>query len=324
MHDVTGRVVGITSGQSTMLLEDLVVALRAFPPAGSRTDEIGCSIDPTKEGLSRMQQQLLRIYSGAVPRDPHSIVNSLRTALGLQEVTVFGVSDKTHFAQVLVEADYRMKLIGIGLEVPPVKITSYVSRANPRNVARNALQRWYFVPDYECVKVSDDELAMEMVGNRIKLVGEDEVVAAGGTTVRSSHVDTASQAFVGSFTRKYNELAGKVPVYSQLRNLIDASIAAAYIQDRDLYAHAGWRMDVFGSEANFPVEVYEAPETVETAINAIWKGHTLMTPIGGGVNMQPRNALRADRMLSDDDGKLSTVHKAVDLSALKPGCWWWD
>ena len=38
---------------------------------------------------------------------------------------------KTHFAQVLVEADYRMKLIGIGLEQPPVRMVSYVDRANP-------------------------------------------------------------------------------------------------------------------------------------------------------------------------------------------------
>ena len=81
----------------------------------------------------------------------------------------------------MVEADYRMKLIGIGLEQPPVRLKSYVARANPRQIARNALQRWYFVPDYQCVRVSDDALAMELVGEGVKLVGEDEVVAKDGS-----------------------------------------------------------------------------------------------------------------------------------------------
>ena len=52
----------------------------------------------------------------------------------------------------MVEADYRMKLIGIGLEKPPVRLVSYVDRAKPSDVGRNALQRWFFVPDYQCVR----------------------------------------------------------------------------------------------------------------------------------------------------------------------------
>ena len=43
-------------------------------------------------------------------------------------------------------------------------------------IARNALQRWYFVPEYQCVRVSGDSLAMRLEGNGVKLVGENEVV----------------------------------------------------------------------------------------------------------------------------------------------------
>ena len=42
---------------------------------------------------------------------------------------------------MLVEADYRMKLIGIGLEKLPVRLQSYVERANPSAVAANAMER---------------------------------------------------------------------------------------------------------------------------------------------------------------------------------------
>ena len=36
------------------------------------------------------------------------------------------------------------------------------------------------MPDYQCVRVSEDKLAMELVGDGVKLVGEDELVSASG------------------------------------------------------------------------------------------------------------------------------------------------
>jgi len=305
-------------------LEDMIVALRAFPPAGRSTNAIMVSIDPTQEGLQRMQQFLAQVGGRATPNMTQQIVQGLRESLGLQTVTVQGISPKTHFAQVLVEADYRMKLIGIGLEQPPVDISSFVSRANPAAVSRNAMQRWYFVPNYECVRVSDDELAMEIVGDGVKLIGEDEFVTAKGGRVASTVRNRASQQFVNSFTTKYPELASKAPVYAQLRNLIDMAVAAAYIQDRDLFAKAGWRMEVFGDEAAMPVEHYETPKHVETAVNAIWKGRTLMTPIGGGVDIRPRDALHTSNLLRDEKGELAATRKSVDLSGLAADQWWWD
>ena len=121
INDGFGRPVGLSSGRPVIRLEDLVVALRAFPPAGTATRLIGCSIDPTKEGLAAMQQFLRQIGSTATPNDTQFIVNGLQSSLGPQTVSVNGVSPKTHFAMVLVEADYRMKLIGIGLEKPPIR-----------------------------------------------------------------------------------------------------------------------------------------------------------------------------------------------------------
>ena len=49
-----------------------------------------------------------------------------------------------------------------------------------------------------------------------------------------------------------------------------------------------------------------------------------MTPIGGGVQMRPAEALRAHRMLEDEDGSLGETHKTIDIKSLEPGRWWWD
>jgi hypothetical protein len=325
MADAGGRLVGINTGAAIVMLEDLVAALRAYPPSGGGVHQIRCSIDPTKEGLQKMQEFVIAVHkSNPRPSDAGLIAGGLKEKLGLQDVSINGVSPKSHFAQVLVEADYRMKLIGIGLETPPVKISSYISKANPRDVARNGLQRWYFTPDYECIKVAGDDLAMEMVGQGVKLIGEDELVNADGSrAVNGAHNNGASKAFTESFTKLYPELAKKSPVYAQLKNVIDLAIAAAFMQEKDYYGRAGWKMEVLGDERAVPVETCDVPKHVESTVNVVWRGNMLMTPIGGGVSILPRQALESGN-LQKDDGKVAATKEKIDLSKLGAGQWWWD
>jgi len=320
---VSGRVVGMTSGRPVVQLQDLIVALRAFPPQGSPTPLIGCSIDPTQEGLAAMQRFLRSTGSFATPAHTQPIRTGLQTSLGMQTVSIEGVPPSTHFAQVLVEADYRMKLIGIGLERPPVRLVSFIERANPSQVARNALFRWFFTPDYRCVRQSEDGLAMELVGDGVKLVGEDELVSAGGNRQAASRSNKASQAFVRSFTKKYSELAERSPVYAELRNLIDLVVAAAYIQQEDYYGRAAWTMELFGSEQAVPVETYNPPKQVATAVNAVWKGNRLMTPIGGGVQVDALMALAPENLLPDEHDNVSRLRSEAKIQ-LAEGQWWWD
>jgi hypothetical protein len=325
-----GRMQGLESGRPVLELQDLAVALRAFPPGTeNKKPFIYCSIDPTPEGLSRMHQ-FLHELGGRIgdprqnPGQEQFIANGLRERLGMQVITVGGISPKTHFAQVMVEADYRMKLIGIGLEVPPVHLTSYVDRARPSQVASNALQRWYFVPNYQCVRVSEDALAMEMVGEGVKLVGEDEVVAKDGRRGKSVRFNQASDSFVKAFTKVYPKLAEAAPVYAQLRNCIDLAVAAAFIQQQDYYDLAKWKPEVLGEENSYAVETLNPPQQVESAVNSLWRGNTLITPIGGGVQMRPTEAIAPNNLLEDDDSKVKAARASIELSKLGPEQWWWD
>jgi hypothetical protein len=325
----SGRMQGIQTGRPVLELQDLIVALRAFPPGADKKPLIYCSIDPTEEGLSQMHQFLHelgpRIGNPAQnPGQEQFIVNGLRERLGMQVITVGGISPKTHFAQVMVEADYRMKLIGIGLEIPPVRLTSYVERANPSQVARNALQRWYFVPEYQCVRVSDDSLAMKLEGEGVKLVGANEVVGKDGRRGKANKSNRASDAFVNAFTKVYPKLAERAPVYAQLRNCIDLAVAAAFIQNQDYYGLVGWKPSAFHSEQSYPVETLNAPKEVESAVNSIWKGNTLVTPIGGGVQMRPTEAIDPTNLLEDEKATVQEARAAIDLSKLAPDQWWWD
>ncbi len=325
--NVAGRVVGISNGRPVAQLQDLVVALRAFPPGRRGTPMIGCSIDPTEAGLAQMQR-FLRTTGSNFPAGSQRAVASyvltgLRTSLGMQEISITGIPPDTHFAQVMVEADYRMKLIGIGLERPPVRLVSFVDKVNPSTVSRNALFRWYFVPDYQCVRQSEDGLAMELVGDGVKLVGENELVTATGARKAVSRSNFASQAFTTDFTRSYPQLAERSPVYAELRNLIDMVVAAAFIQEQDYYGRAGWTMELFGDEAAFAVRTYNAPKQVASTVNAIFKNSRLMTPIGGGVEIKAARAIAPENLLPDEHSKVDKLRKEITLE-LAEGQWWWD
>jgi hypothetical protein len=328
MEDPVGRVVGITTRRPVCRLEDLAVALRLFGPGQkSGNTVISCSIDPTPEGLAAMQR-VLRQMGSQLPGPPspaiaNQIAGTLQESLGLQDITITGVPPETHFAQVLVEADYRMKLIGIGLEEPPVQMASFVQMVNPSQVARNALFRWFFVPDYQCVRVSEDGLAMKLEGDGVKLVGEDEMVSAEGQRRSVGAASRASQMFTTTFTKKYPELAERSPVFAELRNLIDMAVAAAFIQQQDYYSKADWKMELFGDESKLAVQRYPAPRKVAPAVSAVVRGNQLMTPIGGGVHIEPQQALAKRNLLPDEKGEVAKTRQEVQLR-LPKGRWWWD
>jgi hypothetical protein len=318
--DAANHVCGIESGRPSLQLQDLIVALRAFPPASKKSPVISVSIDPTAEGLAKMQNFLSSIRP--TPDDAEMIVNGLRTNLGMQNVRIGGVAANTHFAQVLLECDYRMKLIGLGMEKPPVKMISYVDRAV--GSTNNALERWYFIPDYNSARVASDNMGLELVGDTVKLVSENQVVNNDGSRVVTQGKNKASDLFTSTFTKKYPELAGKLPVFAEMRNMIDLAIAAAFINQQDLYTKGGWIADTFLDENALAVETHNVPLQVETVCTAVWKGGRLFTPVGGGVTIQARQALKTENLLPDEDGKITTLREGIDLKDLAADRWWWD
>lgn len=325
--DADGYHVGLISGRPTLRLDDVVIALRAYAPGTRGTEQIGCSIDPTQEGLARMQQYLAQ-FNGQLPAGPAAVTGpriamGLKESLGLQTVRVLGVPTTSRFAQTLVEADYRMKLIGIGLERPPVRLTSWVARANPNASSARQLQRWYFVPDYEAVAASPDGHVLKLSGQGVKLVGEDERVDNQGNRSKTAgHADGASVAFTKDFTKQFDALADRVPVFHAMRNLVDLSVAAAYIHKQDMYAAAGWDLGSWKNDETFDVRSDAGPEQVETAVNAVWQKGRLMTPIGGGVLIRTSHVIDASNLAQD--AALEAAAEAAAPSDLAAGQWWWD
>ena len=150
------------------------------------------------------------------------------------------------------------------------------------------------------------------------------IVEREGTRRESNAESRASLVFCKSFTQLYPQLAHLEPVYAELRNLIDMSVVAAFIQEKDYYNQADWDLGIFADESAYPVETYEAAKEVESAVNVVWKGNALMTPIGGGVHVEPRKALESENLLPDENGKVGEAQNQISLKELPEGQWWWD
>jgi hypothetical protein len=285
MPDLAGRMVGLQDGRPMIELRDLVVALRAYRPGGARGLFVGCTIDPSREGLARLQEFQRSVPATVRPEQLQQVAQQMargmHESLGQAEIRVFGISPRTHFAQVLIEADYRMKLIGLGLERPPIKLASYLDLL--QGGTGGTLQRWWLTPDYECVRVTDDRLGMELVGQGVRLQTEDKTVGPDGRLVGTAKSNRASELFTLGFTRSYEKLAAASPVYAQLRNLVDLLIVASYIQQQDFARRAGWSMDLFLDEQRLAVETEQAPRNAPAAANAVIKGTRVLAAAGGGV-----------------------------------------
>ena len=119
-----GSAVGADSGMPMMVIDDLVTAMQSVER--SRREPISCSIEPTEEGVQRLNRMLsgIRLRPG---QDPRSLEGQMKQAFGLQEVKLTGVPADSNYARVMVAADYQMKRIAMGLEPSGLReLPSYI------------------------------------------------------------------------------------------------------------------------------------------------------------------------------------------------------
>jgi hypothetical protein len=324
VQNPAGRTIGIVSGQPTLLLEDLVMALRTFGPDRKLNTWVGCTINPTAQGLKNLKSFQQRLPSQIHPRDrpaaAESLAEEMRDSLGLADVAVYGIHPRSHAAHVLIEADYRMKLIAIGLEAPPVRMTTFVAalKGAPRN-----LQRWWLTPEYRCLRASQDGRVIQLASRDVRLETENIRFGPHARITRTAvRPGRAARAYATSFTKNFQRIAEVRPVFSQLRNVIDLLIAAAWIRQENGYAKSGWLPRLFVDESKFAVHVHGEIAKAQCVANAVWKQNILVLPAGGGVSIMAAEALKSGQRLPDEGRTLQDFADSINLP--DDSRWWWD
>lgn len=320
-----GRIVSNDTLDPVVRLDDLLTLMRRGPNAAD--SHFGCSINPRQAALAKTQAFLAS--SNQKPLEPgqrKKWLGDLRDTVGKQDIEFFGIDPSSRVAKVLVEADYHMKLVGMGLADGVDGVESYLQsihlRPGEQPPAMSVL-RWWFTLNYKNIPHSEANDAFELVGQGVKVLSENEMLAAQGQRVHTGQSDPLNRQFAESFTDHFDELAKKYSVYGELRNVFDLAMAVAVIQSEGLADKVDWKPTLIANADKLRLPQGAVPREVETVINhRVINQRTILAGVSGGVMVAPGDVLKATRA---GDSAGATVERAAsapkDLSA---EAWWWD
>jgi len=318
-----GRLVG-NDGQPVLHLDDLVVLWRLMFGQASR---FGCAITPRQEALARLQEYLEQTGRRSLrPQDRRAWGDGLRASVGKQDVQVYGLDRQTRAARILVEADYHMKLVGMGLEEGVPGVESYLDLVKippGGSPPPMTVLRWWFTLNYDRVQTSPDRRAFALCGQGAQVLSENELLAAHGTRVHTGQSDDLNRQFAQSFTDQFPALCKKYPIYAELRNIFDLALAGALIRAERLNSQVGWRMGFLGDPAAYRVEPDEAPTEVDSVINhrVVRQVHVL-AGVSGGVGADPSPWVAYKAIAVDPERR--PAQRDPPGPPLAPDAWWWD
>ncbi len=329
-YDVQGRAINVETGKPVLFLDDLVVCLRnAFEKDG----RFGCSIDPTEKNLKATQAFLAtsRLKGEAWRKQ-------LRKTVGHQIVTVHGVDRQSHAARVIVEADYRMKLVGMGLEPSIDEVPSYLDRVKldeNGNPPPMDLARWWFTLNYEAVLASENRDVFQFQGNGVQLKSESELLNEKGQRIHTGKSRREAKTYARDFTKHFAKLADKYPIYAELKNVFDMALVASLIRHENLHGKINWELSYFGSPKSKNALSYEIvkgrnPKQVASVMNfreiEARQGkrrfkHTIVG-VSGGVEFAASGVVRSSKFK-----KAPQIGSAIKSNSPKDSShqqWWWD
>jgi hypothetical protein len=309
-----GDVVGETTGKPVLMLDDLLTALRSADQAAQ--GGISCSIDPTPEGLQRLRQIVPTLSAG---NDPQATIQGVEKTLGPQMVTVSGLAPTSHFAHVMVAADYKMKRIGMNLDPSGVPgLVSYINLIGGGGRGMSAIApRWWLVPDYQPVLVDDAGLAFEIRSKGVKCLTEDTVFSADGKKQQAGKSSPAAQKWADIMTNKYAALAAKEPIFAELKNVMDLAVVGALMRKEDLARKSGYDLPLLLNSTELPTDQLQAVKQTDTVASLTKKDSSWVISASGGVQIDSWGL--ASR--TEPGSALKTVKPEMNAQAKH---WWWD
>ncbi len=321
--DAEGRQVSANSGRPVLQLDDFVVVLRNAIEAGG---QFTCSITPRRENLAAAKAYLEETSKAPLkPGQTPSWLKQLRDHMGEQLIEVAGIDARTRVSRVIVEADYRMKLVGMGLEDGVFGVTSYLDSIPQGKAAPMSVLRWWFTMNYDALQATPARDAFELRGQGVKVLSENEMLNERGERIHTGQSDELNSQFAQSFTKHFEALASKYPIYAELQNVFDLALAAGLIVAEDLPGQVGWHMPHLSQPQRYRVSLGTAPSTVQTVVNhRVSQGRNIVAGVSGGVSVNSTPLVSKTAIRIDNYGALQAEHAGACPQDLPPDAWWWD
>ncbi len=321
-----GEPVGADSNRPMLHLDDLVVVLRSF--AAGQPD-FGCSINTRDAGVKSLQEFAARSQARG-PLTPGSVrpwVNQLQQRLGQQDIVVWGVPSTSRVARVIVEADYRMKLIGIDkLDAGPT-VPSYfdlLSKSDQKNPPAMEALRWWLTMKYNSVAHSPNRDVFEIRGSAVLCQSENQFLTSEGQHVPTGKSEATNRQFAENFTNHYADLAAKDQVFADMQNVFDLALVAALVRDESIAGRSTWRLGSFGPEGSYQPAAHVVPKQVDSVVNhRVYNGRDIVVQVAGGVRGDLL-AVVQDPALAKEAPELKAMSDKSAAPSLPAGRWWWD
>uniref|UniRef100_A0A7C2K1E7 DUF1598 domain-containing protein n=1 Tax=Schlesneria paludicola TaxID=360056 RepID=A0A7C2K1E7_9PLAN len=319
-----GQPVGVSSGRPTLQLDDFVVVFRAFAQGAA---DFGCSINTRDAGVKALQEFVAASQSRG-PINANSVrnwVRQLQNKLGRQDIVVWGVPADSRVARVIVEADYRMKLIGIDKLEAGKAIPSYfdlLATGPQKNPPPMEALRWWLTMKYDAVLHSPDKNAFEIQGSSVRCLSENQMLTAEGKHLPTGQSEPTNRLFAENFTNHYAELAQRDLVFADMQNIFDLSLVAALIKQERLADRSGWNPGVLAATGTYRPAKHVVPREIDSVVNhKVYNGRDIVVQVAGGV--------RGDLLAVVNDPAMTKESKELvrlnaDAPQLPAGRWWWD
>ena len=302
-YNEKGIAVGRESGKAALFLDDFVTVLRTFAPHGA--GYFNCQIVPREESLRRIKE-FVEASNAKGPLDAAVVTRwtkQLQQQLGLQDVEINGIPDDSRVAAVIFEADYRLKMIGIG-KLPgghgiPSIFELFPKTDEVKSQRMDAL-RWWLSMKYDAVMHSPDSNVFEILGSAVLCQSENEHISARGQRIHTGRSEAANKLFAANFTEHYAELASQDPVFADLQNIFDLSLVAALLADNRVPDRIGWDLGSFAPQGGYRTAHYQSPKTIMSVVNhRVYNGKDIVVQVAGGVDGQIRKVLADPRVFKE-------------------------
>lgn len=313
------RVVCVESGRPPLRLDDLVVALQS-QEQGLIT---GCSFDAKPENLAKMNEYIRRTNNASSAATAAVRFKTMAQILGMQDVSVNGVPAGSHYARVLVEADYMLKRISIGIE--PSGIREIKSHLATLRGGGNSTQRWWFTPLYDAFTTTAQRDAFQFSGQRLQMMSQEEFVNQAGQRTDAAQTRQSTTRYAQQFTKHFSKLADLHPTFAELQSITDLTVLAALINKERLDEQVGWQHRFFLTESEYLVPTGNIPTQVPTAMNYKKAGRLMICLVGGGVTINARSVLQQTEFVTARDQALAEKKTTALQHDREQGIrWWWD
>ena len=317
--------VSVEDGSPVLQLDDLVVLLRNT--MSTFDGRFGCSIVPREANLAAVQDFLRDASARSLrPGERSSWIAELRRRLGRQDIRVEGIDPRSRVARVIVEADYHMKLIGMGLQDGTLGVSSYLSSVTLNEdgtpPAMDVL-RWWFTMDYDSLRTTESRDAFELrcapFGCRAKTRCWP-IAAAVCTRVRRMRRTSSSPGTSRAITRSCRSSTRSMPncgMYLIWR-------CRGGDSSREVVRQIQWKMPFFGVDGEYQVDSGVAPTEVDSVVNCrVLDARRFVVGVSGGVTANA--GVWVSRNMATDDRDLPQVQESgtPPREPLRDR-WWWD